>query len=67
VEAALAAIRTWQPYDGHAWLDDVGNVLGSVPQAESRMDELAHAVREGEAAVIPARGVYRWHLDVNVK
>jgi hypothetical protein len=45
VEAALAAIRTWQPYDGHAWLDDVGNVLGSVPQAESRMDELAQRLR----------------------
>lgn len=45
VEAALAAIRARQPYDGDAWLDHVGDVLDSVPQAEDRMDKLAQRLR----------------------
>ncbi|MEU9774831.1 DUF6415 family natural product biosynthesis protein [Streptomyces sp. NPDC047968] len=42
---ALAAIRAWQPYDGDAWLDDVGDVLDSVPPAEDRVGELVQRLR----------------------
>jgi galactose mutarotase-like enzyme len=55
-------LAVWANYGGFG-----GNYHVALEPATGRMDELAHAVREGEAAVIPARGVYRWHLDVNVK
>lgn len=55
-------LAVWANYGGFG-----GNYPVALEPATGRMDELAHAVREGEAAVIPARGVYRWHLDVNVK
>ncbi|WP_344047514.1 DUF6415 family natural product biosynthesis protein [Streptomyces thermoalcalitolerans] len=45
MKAAPAAIRAWQPYDGNAWLDDVGDALDSVPPAEDRVDELAQRLR----------------------
>ncbi|MGA5411592.1 DUF6415 family natural product biosynthesis protein [Streptomyces lavendulocolor] len=45
VETALAKIRAWTPYDGDAWLDDVADVLDSVPPGEDRVDELALRLR----------------------
>jgi hypothetical protein len=45
VEMALAAIRAWHPYDGDAWLDDMGDALDAVPPAEDRVDELAQRLR----------------------
>ncbi|MEW2001119.1 DUF6415 family natural product biosynthesis protein [Streptomyces coelicoflavus] len=45
VEAALAAVRAWRPYDGDTWLDDVADVLDAVPPAEDLVDELAQRLR----------------------
>lgn len=45
VEAALAAVRAWHPYDGDAWLDDVADVLDAVPPPEDLVDELAQRLR----------------------
>ncbi|WP_240798759.1 DUF6415 family natural product biosynthesis protein [Streptomyces sp. H23] len=45
VEAALAAVRAWAPYDGDAWLDDVADALDTVPPPEDVVDELAQRLR----------------------
>ncbi|WP_309049307.1 DUF6415 family natural product biosynthesis protein [Streptomyces sp.] len=45
VEAALAAVRAWRPYDGDAWLDDVADALDTVPPPEDLVDELAQRLR----------------------
>ncbi|MNM53081.1 Aldose 1-epimerase [compost metagenome] len=54
-------LAVWANYGGFG-----GNYQLALEPATGRMDELAHAVRQGEAATVPARGVYRWHLDVNM-
>lgn len=55
-------LAVWANYGGFG-----GNYHVALEPATGRMDELAHAVREGEAAVVPACGVYRWHLDISMK
>ncbi|MFF1600802.1 DUF6415 family natural product biosynthesis protein [Streptomyces mirabilis] len=45
VEAALAKIRAWSPYDGDAWLDDVADALDFVPVPEELVDELGQRLR----------------------
>jgi galactose mutarotase-like enzyme len=55
-------LAVWANYGGFS-----GNYHVALEPATGCMDELAHAVRRGEAAVVPGRGVYRWHLDVSVK
>lgn len=52
-------LAVWANYGGFG-----GNYQIALEPATGRMDELAHAVGRGEVALVPARGVYRWHLDV---
>ncbi|MEV6056724.1 DUF6415 family natural product biosynthesis protein [Streptomyces sp. NPDC052107] len=40
LRATLTAVRAWNPYDGDALLDDVGDVLGTVAPPEERVEEL---------------------------
>ncbi|MEG6590245.1 hypothetical protein [Paenibacillus barengoltzii] len=51
-------LAVWANYGGFG-----GNYHVALEPATGRMDELAHAFRQGEAAVVPARGVYRWYLE----
>ncbi|MGG6309427.1 hypothetical protein [Paenibacillus macerans] len=54
-------LAVWANYGGFG-----GNYHLALEPATGRMDDLAHAVRQGEAAVVPPGGMYRWHLEVNM-
>ncbi|MFG3361282.1 DUF6415 family natural product biosynthesis protein [Streptomyces griseofuscus] len=45
IEATLAKVRAWSPYDGDAMLDDVADALDPVPTPEDNVEELRQRLR----------------------
>ena len=45
-------------YGGHAHY--------AIEPATGRMDDLSHAMRNHEVAIVPGHGVYRWYLEVQL-
>jgi len=54
-------LAVWANYGGFG-----GHYHLALEPATGRMDDLSHAVRRDEAAVVPGGGVYRWYLEVNI-
>lgn len=54
-------LAVWANYGGFG-----GHYHLALEPATGRMDRLDHAIRQNEAAVVLANGVYRWHLEVKV-
>ncbi|MNC49557.1 hypothetical protein D3C75_987460 [compost metagenome] len=54
-------LAVWANYGGYG-----GNYHLALEPATGRMDNLAYAAQQGEAAVVGPGAVYSWHLEVNL-
>lgn len=52
-------LAIWANYGGYG-----GHYHFAIEPATGKMDDLAHAIRQNEAAIVEANGEYRWFIEV---